>query len=158
MSLASGLSHPPFQALNVSRRSAFTLIELLIVVTILAILVAALIPLFADTSGDAKTGAAMASLRTLRNQIEVYKTQHLGQPPDGALARLLIKTDAAGNPGSEFGPYVQFLPVNPFTGKSTVTATTSNPPTVPSSGSDRGWLYHAATGNVWLDEAGFLDK
>ena len=30
--------------------------------------------------------------------------------------------------------------------------------TAASSGSDRGWLYHAATGNVWLDETGYLDK
>ncbi len=141
-----------------SRRPAFTLIEVLIVVTILAILAAALIPLFADTTGDAKAGAAMASLRTLRSQIEFYKAQHGGQPPDAALSKLLIKTDADGNAGSDFGPYLQFLPVNPFTGKSTVTATASNPPAAASSSADRGWLYHAATGNVWLDEAGYLDK
>jgi prepilin-type N-terminal cleavage/methylation domain-containing protein len=142
----------------VNRRPAFTLIEVLIVVVILAILAAALIPLFADTTADAKNGAAMANLRTLRSQIGFYKAQHQGQPPDAALARLLIKTDINGNAGSDFGPYLQLLPVNPFTGKTTVTATSSNPPAAASSGADRGWLYHAATGNVWLDEAGYLDK
>ena len=140
------------------RRSAFTLIELLIVVVILAILAAALIPLFADSTSDAKYGTAMANLRTLRSQIEFYKAQHMGQPPDAALVKLLQKTDIDGNAGSDFGPYLQFLPVNPFTSKSTVTATSSNPPTAASASSDRGWLYHAATGNVWLDEAGYLDK
>ncbi len=139
------------------RRHAFTLVELLIVVVILAIIAAAVIPQFTDSTADAKRGTALANLRTLRGQIQTYIVQHNGSPP-ATLAKLTEKTDASGATGTEFGPYLQFIPVNPFTNKSTVTATSANPPTAASSGADRGWLYHAASGNVWLDEGGYLNQ
>jgi general secretion pathway protein G len=139
-------------------RPAFTLIELLIVVVILAILAAAVMPLFVDATGDSKMGAGVTNLWTLRTQIQVYKAQHQGLPPDGALANLLRKTDVNGNAGTEFGPYLYALPANPFTNKTTVTATNGNPPPAASTGSDRGWLYHTGSGNVWLDQEGYLTK
>jgi prepilin-type N-terminal cleavage/methylation domain-containing protein len=139
-------------------RAAFTLVELLIVVVILAILAATIIPQFTDATADTKKSTGLTNLRTLRQQIEYYKAQHAGKAPDAALAKLLIKTDVDGNAGTDFGPYFMQLPQNPFTNSSKVTATTDNPPTAASSGSDRGWLYNATTGNVWLDEAGYLDK
>jgi prepilin-type N-terminal cleavage/methylation domain-containing protein len=139
-------------------RHAFTLIELLIVVVILAILAATVIPHFSDASRDSKDAVGLTNLRTLRAQVHFYKAQHDGRVPDAALANLLVKTDVTGAAGGEFGPYLQSIPVNPFTNKSTVTATSSNPPTAASASSNRGWLYHAGTGNVWLDEAGYLDK
>jgi prepilin-type N-terminal cleavage/methylation domain-containing protein len=139
------------------RRDAFTLIELLIVVVILAILAATIIPQFTDATADTKRSTGLMNLRTLRAQIEMYKAQHNGSPP-ATLTKLTEKTDVSGASGTDFGPYLQFIPVNPFTNKNTVTAATSNPPAAATSGSDRGWLYHAATGNVWLDEAGYLTQ
>jgi general secretion pathway protein G len=140
------------------RRFAFTLVELLIVVVILAILAAVTIPLFTDSTGDARRSAALANLHTMRNQIQFYKAQHNGQPPDGQWANLLRTTDITGAAGSDFGPYLPALPINPFTNKSTVRVTSDNPPTAASSGSDRGWLYHAASGGVWLDQEGYLGQ
>ena len=139
-------------------RAAFTLIELLIVVVILAILAAVTVPLFLDATGDSKMGAGVTNLWTLRSQIQVYKAQHQGRPPDAALSNLLKKTDINGNAGSDFGPYLYALPLNPFTNKSTVRPAAANPPTSATPGTDRGWLYHAASGNVWLDDANYLDR
>jgi general secretion pathway protein G len=139
------------------RRQAFTLIELLIVVVILAILAATIIPQFTDSTSDAKRSTGLMNLRTLRAQIEMYKVQHAGTPP-ATLTDLTIKTDVTGAAGTDFGPYLQFIPVNPFSNKNTVTAASTNPPTAATAGADRGWLYHAASGNIWLDETGYLNQ
>ncbi len=140
------------------KRTGFTLVELLIVVVILAILAATIVPQFSDLTGDAKDSTGMIILKTLRQQIEYYKAQHDGLFPDAALANLLIKTDASGAAGTEFGPYLQKIPNNPFTNGNKVTATTSDPPAAASAASDRGWLYNATLGRLWLDETGYLDK
>jgi len=69
---------------RMSRRSAFTLVEILIVVVILAILAAAVIPQFTDSSNDAKNSTSLFNLQTFRGQIAVYKAQHGGLVPTGA--------------------------------------------------------------------------
>ncbi len=138
--------------------AGFTLIEVLIVVVILAILAVAIVPQFTDSSDDAKESTAMMNLHTLRSQIQLYRLQHNGLTPSATLRELTIQTDADGNPGTDFGPYLQFIPENPFTGSNTVRETTENPPTSASGAADAGWLYHQATGNIWLDHASYLSK
>ena len=144
--------------MKMRKRTGFTLVELLIVVVILAILAATIVPQFTDITGDAKTSTGLINLKILRQQIQYYKAQHDGNPPDAAMANLLIKTDVSGAAGTEFGPYLVQIPNNPFTNGNKVTATTDDPPTAASSASDRGWLYNATLGKLWLDEAGYLDK
>src|SRR5439155_22548245 len=63
------------------RRSAFTLVELLIVVIILGILAAVVIPQFSDASTDARVSSLTTNLATMRGQIELYKLQHGGTYP-----------------------------------------------------------------------------
>lgn len=140
------------------RRSAFTLIELLIVVVILAILAAAVIPQFTDSTLDAKESTARINLGVLRKQIQLYKTQHDGRLPSADLNELLKQTDVTGAAGSDFGPYLLRVPENPLSGSTKVRAATANPPAAASGASDAGWLYHAASGNIWLDHANFLDE
>ena len=51
------------------KNSGFTLVEVLIVVVILAILAAAIIPQFADSTTDAKTSTALFNLNTDRKSV-----------------------------------------------------------------------------------------
>ena len=144
--------------MKMHKRPGFTLVELLIVVVILAILAATIVPQFTDITGDAKASTGVINLKILRQQIEYYKAQHDGDPPDAALANLLIKTDVSGAVGTDFGPYMVQIPNNPFTNSNKVTTTNSDPPAAASAASDRGWLYNVTLGELWLDETGYLDK
>src|SRR5437867_2407568 len=102
------------------RRSAFTLVELLIVVIILGILAAVVIPQFSDASTDARVSSLTTNLATVRGQLELWKLQHTtGSYP--ALAtfvnQMTSKTDADGTVNAaagKFGPYMQSIPNNPF--------------------------------------------
>jgi general secretion pathway protein G len=145
-------------------RSAFTLIEVLIVVVIVAVLAAVIIPQFVDCSDDAKTSTVKHNLYTMRAQIEMYKNSHGGSVPtlqNGTLAQLISATDASGAIGTPsekfpYGPYIAGgkFPVNPFDQKSTVSATSVFPPKT--STSDGGWLYHEASGQIAANTDGHL--
>lgn len=142
-------------------RRGFTLVEVLIVVVIMAILAAAVIPTVSGGTKEAKNGAVAADLQILRKQIELYKQQHDGRKPT-ALDVLTKKTNIRGDVGTTaaftFGPYIREVPVNPFTGSAKVTAAASNPPATATGAADAGWLYHAASGGVWIDDAELLTE
>ena len=138
--------------MNKRRRNAFTLIEILIVVVIMAVLAATIIPQFAASTEDAKRSQQDFNLHTIRSQIEIYKLQHAGTYPkiDNGLEQLTKKTKIDGTidaVNGTLGPYIlEKLPANPFTNSATVSASTT--------GTERtggGWLYEAATGRVWAD-------
>src|SRR5262245_44990541 len=108
-----------------ARRSAFTLIEVLIVVVIMAILAATIIPQFTDSTKDAKASTATFNLHTLRAQIELYRTQHSGLLPSATLEELTQSTnesgaDGAAGPSFPYGPYIREIPANPFTNVKTI--------------------------------------
>lgn len=138
-------------------RSGFTLVELLIVVVILAILAAAVIPTFTDSTTDARASTALTNLNVLRGQIQLYRMQHSGLTPSATLVELTMQTNASGSEGTDFGPYLLKIPVNPYTNAATVRAAATNPPAAASGEDDAGWLYHADTGNIWLDHTDHLD-
>ncbi len=143
--------------MNRQCRSGFTLVELLIVVVILAILAAAIIPTFTDSTTDARASTALTNLNVLRGQIQLYRMQHGGLTPSATLVELTMQTDATGSEGTDYGPYLLKIPVNPYTNSATVRPAASNPPNAASGEDDAGWLYHAASGNIWLDHADHLD-
>ncbi|MCB9864603.1 MAG: prepilin-type N-terminal cleavage/methylation domain-containing protein, partial [Phycisphaerales bacterium] len=65
-----------------TRRSGFTLVELLIVVMVLGILAAVVIPQFSDASEDAKIAALATDLQTVRMAIGRYTVEHDGRTPN----------------------------------------------------------------------------
>ncbi len=63
-------------AKRISRTTAFTLIELLIVVAIIGILAAIAVPNFLNAQMRAKVSKATADLRSIRTALEMYTTDH----------------------------------------------------------------------------------
>ena len=133
------------------KNSGFTLVEILIVVVILGILAAIVIPQFTQASTEARENSLKANLQTIRSQIELYKIQHNDNPPTFANFedQMTLTTDAAGaTTGSDFGPYLQQIPVNPFTNSNTV----DNSGTA---GDDVGdWEYDESDGSFYADDSG----
>ncbi|MEW4451583.1 prepilin-type N-terminal cleavage/methylation domain-containing protein [Bremerella sp. JC817] len=138
-----------------SKKNGFTLIEVLIVVVILAVLAATVIPQFTDSTTDAKKSSVLFNLHTLRSQIQLYRAHHDGKVPGAALTELTIATDADGNAGGSFGPYLSKIPVNNFTNSATVSSTTGAPSAVVEGA---GWLYDSTTGEIWVNDADLLNE
>ncbi len=119
-------------------RKAFTLVEILIVVVILGILAAIVVPQFTSATQDAQTGNIRAQMKSLQNQIELYKARSTdGLYPDLTDWTPMIPT------------YIKAPPKNPFNSSSAVVAGLAG-----AAGS--GWHYDRATGTLgacYYDEA-----
>ena len=142
-----------------------TVVNAVLLAIVVAIVGAAVVPLYEQASGGAQSSALLKNLQTLRRQIELYKVQHGGSAPilhKGALPQLTRSTNEKGEPGPSgsmfpFGPYLRNgVPVNPITSRSIVTATWTFPPTEPSG--NGGWLYHQETGQIAADLEEYLDE
>jgi general secretion pathway protein G len=128
------------------RTSAFTLVEILIVVVILGILATLVIPSFSNASESAKASNAMSALQAVRTQLQVYQAQHMGKFPaiDKLWTNLTSRTNVSGAVVTTggVGPYLKSTPKNPFTNSSTVVASGGT--------STDGWVYNAATGAITM--------
>jgi general secretion pathway protein G len=142
----------------------FTLLDALLVVAIMAVGTAVAMPLLNAAHDRAAESALSQNLRTLREQISLYRAEHGGEPPllyEGSFPQLMYATNSEGVPGPRgesypCGPYLPGgVPVNPYTGASVVTATDTFPP-VAASGLG-GWLYHQQTGRIAPDLEHHLD-
>lgn len=131
-------------------RGGFTLVEILIVVVIMAVLAAAVIPQFTDSTNDAKDSTAKQNLRIMRAQLELYRLQHSGAYPP-TLTHMTKKTNvdhtSTGTP--TLGPYCREVPQEPHTASSSVAASTADPITV--TGTTGGWIYNSATGELRIN-------
>lgn len=146
-----------------TRKSGFTLVEILIVVIILGILAAIIIPQFTDASTSAKESSLTSNLQTLRSQIGLYKIQHDDQYPDTTSNDTFVEclttvTDVDGvlwtsdAQGTKYGPYMPNIPDNPFISDDTLPYFSFG--TIPLSGTGQTgddsshWIFDADTGRI----------
>ncbi|TWT76137.1 Type II secretion system protein G precursor [Posidoniimonas polymericola] len=126
------------------RNSAFTLVELVIVVLILGILAAVAAPRMFDTAGDARTNATRHSLTIVRDAIQLYRAQNNALPGEaGTEADLVADLATMLN-----GPFPQASVGNVG---STVRIQTSGA-ALSASGSE-SWAYDNTTGDFIVNNA-----
>ena len=138
-----------------TRKTGFTLVEILIVVVILGILAAIVIPQFTNASEEARSNSLITQLQSLRGQLELFQVQHNGNFPDlagGSQADWGVMTalsgDAFTGPGADpappavnaRGPYIQQPPSNAFENSATVAAAAA---------AGVGWVYDNANGAIY---------
>jgi len=155
------------------RRHGFSLVEIMIVVTILGILGALAMPVYTEHTTKAKEAAVKSNLSLMRAQIELYRLQHKGAVPGynsgGAVAlddlhwQLEGTTDEAGavsKSKTQFGPfvhgpYLKKIPENPFNGLNTIIyVADATAFATAADGTSSGWLYKKETAELRLNWTG----
>jgi general secretion pathway protein G len=143
--------------------TAFTLIEILIVVVILGILATVVIPQFSNASQQARENTLKDELQYLRTQIAVFKAQHQDVPPgypggnptstpdtQDLNDQLTLYTDINCNVAAQssavfaYGPYLSQLPANSINGMSTFEMIGNNQSMSAPDGTT-GWIYQPQT-------------
>ena len=147
MSAYRGVSVPKL----IRKSSAFTLIEILIVVVILGILAAIVIPRFANASKDAKRAALSSQLNSVRAQIQLYIIEHGDQkPPNLPLNNWTDLTNQTVFQGVNRGPYLPYVPVNPLNGFSGVAVVNADPTWGDAvAGANIGYVYNTSNGFMY---------
>jgi general secretion pathway protein G len=93
-------------------REAFTLIELLLVLVILAVLAAVIVPKFTSRSNDAKISAAKADISNMGTALDAYEVDN-GEYPNTQQGLGALVEAPAGVKNWK-GPYVKKLPNDPW--------------------------------------------
>ena len=127
-----------------TQHRGMTLIELLIVISIIAILAAIVIPNFSNASDTAKGSSLASQLSIVNKAMVLYKTDHNDNDPTEAQLVtnpwqvLTNSTDVDGlTSGSDYGPYFKSAPMNSFQGSNVIATDNSG-----------AWQYDASTGKI----------
>ena len=75
------------------RRSAFTLVEIIVVVVVLGVLAAIAVPKFASARGDVEIAATAADLKALETAMGMYVAFHGSFPPDVRRTQMVEQLD-----------------------------------------------------------------
>ena len=153
------------------RKSCFTLVELVIVVVIIGVIAAIAVPRLSRGSRGASEAALRASLRALRNAIDLYAAEHAAAWPaqdkqlQTFIDQLTKRTNSAGEEGTTpgehiYGPYLRAIPPVPVGPNVGATGVKFKEDGNVFEGEDEyGWVYNFKTGHIYantddLDESG----
>lgn len=139
-----------------NNNTAFSLVELMIVVAVIGILAAMLVPKVSKYSQEAREAAAKENLRILREAIERYAAKHNGIPPGyttnnpttapiGTIAALQLIN----------GKYLRAIPKNPINGEKSIYCLRNNVDFPVGGGTGNwGYIYKPSTKTIKLDAKG----
>lgn len=122
---------------------AFTLIELIAVIIVLAILAGIAIPKYIDYAAQAKSSSVKGTLGAVRSAIANY---YSNSAVNGAAAFPAIGTMQTFGVG---GVMQEVIPANPYVNDASIAAATWN--VAPPVSGTNGWNYDAATGKFWAN-------
>lgn len=142
-----------------SHRKGLTLLEMLLLLTILAVFSSVVVPEMTSASTDVRDSQLIAELRTVRNLLSQYRRDH-GNWPGGEqfVAQMTLRTNRQGevlrlgqpHERYPFGPYLHSVPANPYVPRS-VAAKVQVGTDAPGGG-EAGWHYNPKTGHFCPDD------
>ena len=130
-------------AAKLTRNKAFTLVELIVVIVVLAILSGVAIPKYFDYAAKAKESACKATLGAVRSAIANFYANTLVNNGTAAYPTL-VQMQTTGTVMQET------LAANPYNNSSTIAAATYSASAPPTTG-NAGWNYDAASGKFWAN-------
>jgi general secretion pathway protein G len=140
----------PSQGPSRRHRRGFTLVEILVVVIILGILAAIVVPQYTSANDAAHKNTLGDQLRSLRQQVQLYKVQHDDNPPPLTATSWDALVQQSTFMGQTFGPYIQAAPRNGVNNFSNIAIVASDPNNGdPVSGTDIGFVYNPSNGGIW---------
>jgi general secretion pathway protein G len=95
------------------KKSAFTLIEIMVVVVILGILAATIIPQFVGTTHDAKVSTAKSNIAELESALERFYV-HMDRYPTTEEGLKALTDAPQGEDQKWRGPYIKLLRPDPW--------------------------------------------
>ncbi len=98
---------------RVAAQRAFTMIEIMVVVIVIAILAAIIMPQFIGTTDDAKISTAKANVAELASAIQRFNL-NLDRFPTTEEGLKVLLTAPTGEENKWRGPYVDKIPIDPW--------------------------------------------
>ena len=129
-------------AIRNSRARAFTLVELIVVIVVLAILSGVAIPKYFDYAAKAKESACRGTIGATRSAVANFYANSIVNTATAAFPTL-VNMQTIGTVMQEQ------IPANPYNNSNAIVAATwaATPPVIGA----QGWAYDAATGKFWAN-------